>query len=167
MKRRLTQMTRMQHEHITGIGSRWRCDRRRHAAKRFCHSSRLGDRTGTAGRRWQSFWTPPVSGRRVAAAGIPTSSAGCGQDGCVGSCACCCRVSRGIFVATTCRDSRAVRVRRRCFTKRAHGTTWALSAAAAKTTLGLVKFAQGALSEVGDAKPEREFLVNFFLIPPS
>jgi hypothetical protein len=51
------------------------------------------------GRSWQNFWTPPVSGRRVAAVGIPTGFAGCGQDGCVGSCACCCRVSRGIFVA--------------------------------------------------------------------
>ena len=39
--------------------------------------------------------------------------------------------------------------RRRCFTTQAHGTTWTLSAAAAKTTLGLAKFTQGALSEVG------------------
>ena len=34
--------------------------------------------------------------------------------------------------------------RRRCFTTQAHGTTWTLSAAAAKTTLGLAKFTQGA-----------------------
>ena len=132
----------------TGIRGRWRHDRPKHAhaAKGFCRSSGLGDRMGTAGRGWQSCWMPPASGRRVAAAGIPTSFAGCGQNGCAASCACCCRASRGIFAATKCQDSRAARVRHRCFTRRVHGTTWAPSAAG-KSHTRLGKVTQRALSE--------------------
>ena len=80
------------------------------------------------------------------AAGIPTSFAGYGQNGCAASCACCCRASRGIFAATKCQDSRAARVRHRCFTRRVHGTTWAPSAAG-KSHTRLGKVTQRALSE--------------------
>ena len=139
-------MTRMQHEQFKG---RWVAglapEVAGDTAGEGTHTRRTGAaahpgmaagraQLGAAGRRWRSCWTPPVSGRPVAAVGIPTSSAGYGQNGGAGSCACCCRASRRTSAGTKCHDSRAARARRRCFTKWAHGTTWA-PGAAGKATL--------------------------------